>query len=43
MSKIVKGAPLSLRIKIVKPTDNFELMLTFNTLEKKKFDVKTLF
>lgn len=43
MSKIVKGAPLSLRIKIVKPTDNFELMLIFNTGEKKKFDVKTLF
>lgn len=35
--------PLSPRVKEVTPTDNFELILTFNNGEKKKFDAKTLF
>lgn len=43
MSEIIKGAPLSPRVKKVEATDNFELILTFNTGEKKKFDAKTLF
>lgn len=43
MSEIVKGAPLSPRVKEVVPTDDFELLLTFNTGEKKKFDAKILF
>lgn len=40
---IIKGAALSPRVKQVEPTDNFELLLTFNNEEKKKFDAKTLF
>lgn len=43
MDEIIKGAPLGPRVKQVEPTDVFELILTFNTGEKKKFDVKTLF
>ena len=43
MSDIIKGVPLSPRVKQVEPTDDFELLLTFNTGEKKKFDAKTLF
>ena len=43
MSEIIKGASLSPRVEEVEPTDNFELLLTFNTGEKKKFDAKTLF
>ena len=43
MSDIIKGAPLSPRVKKVEPTDNYELLLTFNNGEKKKFDAKTLF
>ena len=40
---MIGGAPLSPRVKEVVPTDNFELLLTFNTGERKKFDAKTLF
>ncbi len=43
MSETVKGLPLGPRVKDVVPTDNFELLLTFNTGEKKIFDAKTLF
>ncbi len=43
MDNIIKGAPLSPRVKQAEPTDNFELLLTFNNGEKKKFDAKTLF
>lgn len=43
MRKIINGAALTPRVKEVVPTDNFELLLTFNTGEKKKFDAKTLF
>lgn len=43
MDEIIKGAPLGPRVKEVVPTDNFELLLTFNTGEKKKFDAKKLF
>lgn len=43
MNEIIKGVPLGPRVKQVEPTDNFELILTFNTGEKKKFDAKTLF
>ena len=43
MSEIIRGAPLSPRVKAVEATDNFELLLTFNTGEKKKFDAKNLF
>ena len=43
MCDIIKGAPLSPRVKQVEPTDNFELLLTFNNGEKKKFDAKILF
>ncbi len=43
MNEIIFGTPLSPRVKQVEPTDNFELLLTFNNGERKKFDVKTLF
>lgn len=43
MDEIIKGAPLGPRVKEVTPTDDFELLLTFNTGEKKKFDAKKLF
>ena len=43
MSEIIKGAPLSPRVRKVEPTDNYELLLTFNNGEKKRFDAKTLF
>ena len=43
MSETVKGLSLGPRVKDVVPTDNFELLLTFNTGEKKIFDAKTLF
>ena len=43
MSKIISGAPLQPRVNHVEPTDDFELLLTFNTGEKKKFDAKSLF
>ena len=43
MSEIIKGAPLSPRVRKVEPTDNYELLLKFNNGEKKKFDAKTLF
>lgn len=41
MNEIVKGAPLSPRVKYVEATDDFELLL-FNNGEKKKFDAKAL-
>lgn len=43
MCDMIVGAPLSPRVKQVEPTDNFELLLTFNNGEKKKFDAKILF
>lgn len=43
MRNMIGGAPLSPRVKEVVPTDNFELLLTFNTGERKNFDAKTLF
>ena len=43
MIEIIKGALLNPRVKHVEPTDNFELLLTFNTGKKKKLDAKTLF
>lgn len=43
MDEIIKGTPLGPRVKQVEPTDNYELILTFNTGEKKMFDVKALF
>lgn len=43
MDEIVSGAPLGPRVKRIEPTDNFELLLTFNNGERKKFDAKELF
>ena len=43
MDEIICGAPLSPRATSVIPTDNFELLITFNNGEQKKFDVKDLF
>lgn len=43
MNEVVKGAPLGPRINRVEPTDDFELILTFNNGERKKFDAKILF
>lgn len=43
MDEIMRGTSLRPRVKQVEPTDNFELLLTFNTGEKKKFDAKKLF
>lgn len=43
MDEIIKGTPLGPRVKQVEPTDNYELILTFNTGEKKMFDAKALF
>lgn len=43
MSEIIKGAPLGPRVTQVTPNDNYELLLTFNNGEKRKFDAKTLF
>lgn len=43
MNEIISGAPLGPRVTEVIPNDNYELILTFNNGEKRKFDVKTLF
>ena len=43
MSEIIKAVPLRPRVKEVIATDDFELLLKFNTGEKKKFDAKILF
>lgn len=43
MKEIVKGTTLRPRVKNAEPTDDFKLILTFNTGEKKVFDAKTLF
>ena len=43
MEDIVKGAPLGPRVTEVIPNDNYELLLTFNNGERKKFDAKQLF
>ena len=43
MDEIICGTPLGPRATSVVPTDDFELLLTFNNGERRKFDVKTLF
>ena len=43
MDEIIYGAPLGPRATEVIPTDNFELLLTFNNGEHRKFDATTLF
>lgn len=43
MNEFINGAPLKPRVKRVEPTDSFELILTFDTGEKKLFDAKALF
>ena len=43
MNKNIKSDLLNPRVKQVIPTDNFELVITFNNGEKKIFDAKTLF
>ena len=42
MSDIIKGAPLGPRVTEVIPNDNYELLLTFNNGEKRKFDAHQL-
>ena len=42
MSDIIKGAPLGPRVTEVIASDNYELLLTFNNGEKKKFDASSL-
>ncbi len=42
MDEIIKGAPLGPRVIEVIPNDNYELLLTFNNGEKRKFDAKQL-
>ena len=42
MDEIIKGAPLGPRVIEVVPNDNYELLLTFNNGEKRKFDAKQL-
>ena len=43
MDEMIIGAPLGPRATSVTPTDNFELLLTFNNGEHRKFDAKMLF
>ena len=43
MDEIIYGMPLGPRATSVVPTDDFELLLTFNNGERRKFDVKALF
>ena len=43
MDEIIYGAPLGPRATSIIPTDNFELLITFNNGEYRKFDVKDLF
>ena len=42
MDDIIKGAPLGPRVTQVTPNDNYELLLTFNNGEKRKFDARQL-
>ena len=42
MSDIIKGAPLGPRVTEVIPNDNYELILTFNNGEKRKFNAMPL-
>ncbi len=42
MDDIIKGAPLGPRVTKVVPTDNYELLLTFNNGEHRKFDAHPL-
>lgn len=42
MDEIIKGAPLGPRVTEVIPNDNYELLITFNNGEKRKFDAKQL-
>ena len=43
MEDIIKGTPLGPRVTEVIPNDNYELLLTFNNGERKRFDAKKLF
>lgn len=43
MDTMITGAPLGARVQAVVPTDDYKLLLTFNTGEKRIFDVKPLF
>ena len=43
MDDIIKGAPLGPRVTKVVPTNNYELLLTFNNGEHRKFDAHKLF
>lgn len=43
MDTIIKGAPLGPRVSEVTANDNFELFITFNNGEQRKFDAKQLF
>lgn len=43
MDSIVKGNLLSPRVTKVEATDKFELLITFNNGERKKFDARILF
>lgn len=38
MSDVIKGTPLGPRVIEVVPNDGYELLLTFNNGEKRKFD-----
>lgn len=42
MCEIIRGEPLGPRVSSVVPTDDYELLLTFNNGEERKFDVKPL-
>lgn len=43
MDEIIKGVPLGPRVTEVTPNDDYELLLTFNNGEKRKFDAHQLF
>lgn len=42
MSDTIKGTPLGPRVTEVIPNDDYELLLTFNNGEKRKFDAHQL-
>ena len=42
MDNIIKGAPLGPRVTDVIPSDNYELLITFNNGEKRIFDAHQL-
>lgn len=42
MDNIIKGAMLGPRVTEVVPSDNYELIITFNNGEKRKFDAQQL-